>query len=169
MHSTPTHHELSTTRQNGFLDLASIKKPWVYINLLAAPCLAASLFLPWFTTTGLGRIGGRSGALSAWHSLGTLNYYLAFCANGAVTIAPWIAARGDRVSWAPGELSSMLGVIGIGLILFRGFVLRPGAPSGEIHVGLGYLIGIGAMLVLTYSAILRMDAHPKVRRPPGLL
>jgi hypothetical protein len=145
-----------------------LRARWFYISLVCGPVLLISLFLPWFATSGAGRINGHAGSFSSWQTFGALNWYLVWCGAGCVTVAPWIAARGDRLSWTPGELSIFFGVLGLGLIAFNGFISRPGTPSGEIHLRAGLPIALVATAGITYAAAVRAKGH-QIRRPPGTL
>jgi hypothetical protein len=100
---------------------------------------------------------------------GGLNAYLVWCGLGCVTVAPWIAARGDRLSWKPGEMSICFAVLGVALLLFNGFIARPGEPGGEIHLAIGYPIAVLAMLAITYSSARRAAQHRGARRPAGTI
>lgn len=151
-----------------YFDLSRIRTRWFLINLVAGPLLFVSMLLPWFATTGNGRINGQAGSFSAWQTFGALNYYLLWCAIGSITVAPWIAARRDRLSWTPGELSIFFGVVGLGLLVFNGFIGRPGTPSGEIHLRPGFWLALVAMLAITYGAAVRARSHQPARRPPGV-
>lgn len=157
-----------TTHQQPYFDFSRLREPWFYINLVAGPTLLLSMFLPWFGTTGVGRINGHAGSFDSWQTFGLLNYYLLWCAIGCVTVAPWIAARGDRLSWTPGELSIFFAVVGFGLIVFNGFISPPGSPSAEIHVRVGLVIALLATVAITYAAALRSRSH-KDPVPPGTI
>jgi hypothetical protein len=152
-----------------YFDLTRLRARWFYINLVAGPVLLISMFVPWFATTGAGRINGQAGSFSAWQTFGPLNYYLLWCAIGSITVAPWIAVRRDRLSWTPGELSIFFGVVGCGLLIFNGFIARPGTPSGEIHLRLGFPLALVSMVAITYAAGTRARSHQPARRPPGVL
>jgi hypothetical protein len=151
-----------------YLHFDRLRARWFYISLVCGPLLLISLFLPWFATTGVGRINGHAGSFSAWQTFGALNWYLVWCGAGSVTVAPWIAVRGDRLSWTPGELSIFFGVLGLGLIAFNGFISRPGSPSGDIHLRAGLPIALVAIAGITYAAAVRAKSH-QIRRPPGTL
>jgi hypothetical protein len=158
-----------TAASHKALDPSRIRARWFYINAVAGPALLISMFLPWYTTSGTGLINGHPGSMSAWQTFGALNVYLVWCGLGCITVAPWIAARGDRLSWTPGELSIFFAVVGLALILFNGFIARPGSPSEDIHLGIGYPIALAAMAAIMYSSLLRAGVHRPARRPPGTL
>jgi hypothetical protein len=148
------------------IDLSRIRAGWFYINAVAGPTLLISLFLPWFSTTGAGVINRHAGSISAWHTFGALNAYLIWIGIGCVTVAPWIAVRGDRLSWTPGEMSIVFAIVGVFVILLNGFIMRPGSPSAEIHLAYGYPIALAAATAITYSSVLRTGGHYR-RQPPG--
>jgi hypothetical protein len=57
----------------------------------------------------------------------------------------------------------------VGLILFNGFISRPGGPPEAIHLQIGYPIALVATLAITYAATLRAALHQAPKRPPGTL
>src|ERR1700730_15903273 len=135
MHATGSSAE-------AYFDLTKLRARWFYISLVVGPALLISMFLPWFETSGMGRINGHAGTFNAWQTFGLLNLYLVWCGAGVITVAPWIAERRDPLSWTPGELSIFFGVIGVALLVFNGFMYPPGRPAGEIHVRAGLPIAI---------------------------
>jgi hypothetical protein len=161
------HAPASTTAP--YFDLAKLRARWFYVSVVSGPLLLIAMFLPWFATTGVGRINGHAGSFSAWQTFGALNWYLVWCGAGCVTVAPWIAARGDRLSWTPGELSIFFGVLGLGLIAFNGFISPPGTPSSEVHLRAGLPLALVAMAGITYAAAIRARSHQTRRKPPGTL
>jgi hypothetical protein len=158
---------VTPSKPEPYFDLTRLRTRWFYINLVSAPILLVGTFLPWFATTASGRINGDAGTFSAWQTFGAFKYYLLWCSIGSVTVAPWIAARRDRLSWTPGELSIFFAIVGVGLILFNGFISRPGEPSGEIHLRPGFWLALIGMLGLTYAGAIRARSHLPARKPPG--
>ena len=161
--------KLQPSSSESYFDPTRLRTRWFYINMIAGPLLLLGIFLPWFETTNAGRINGGAGTFSAWQTFGAFKYCLLWCAIGSITVAPWIAARRDRLSWTPGELSIFFAIIGVGLILFNGFISRPGSPSAEIHLRIGYWIALVGMVGLTYAGAVRARFHMPQRKPPGIL
>jgi hypothetical protein len=158
----------ATADRQSYFDVSRLRATWFYVNLVCGPLLLVSMFLPWFSTSGVGTINGRAGSFNSWQTFGALNYYLLWCAIGSITVAPWIAARRDRLSWTPGELSIFFAVLGFGLLLFNGFLARPGTPPGEIHLRAGFVLALVAMAGIIYASAIRVRGHTP-DRPPGVL
>src|SRR5229473_3350055 len=84
-----------------YFDFRRLRARWFYISLVSGPLLLVSMLLPWFATTGMGRINGHAGSFNSWQAFGALNFYLVWCGAGVITVAPWIAVRRDPLSWTP--------------------------------------------------------------------
>jgi cytosine/uracil/thiamine/allantoin permease len=142
--------------------------PAEYGGFLAAAVLFVSLFLTWFSTNGPnGSINGETGEFNAWNTFNSLDYLLA-----AACIAPFILAyiivRGHELSWRPGEVTAIVGIIAFVLILCNGVILgKPGNPPGEIAFGIGYPIALVASFGILVSGFLRQGQNVK-RKPPGV-
>lgn len=141
--------------------------PAEYFGFLAAGALFISLFLTWFSTEGNGSINGQPGEFNAWDTFNTLDWLLA-----AACIAPFILAyiivRGHELSWRPGEVTAIVGIIAFVLILCNGIILgKPGEPPGEISFGIGYPIAVVASLGIIVSGFIR-QAQNVGRKPPGV-
>ena len=157
-----------TTQTQSYFDFSRLRQPWFYINLVAGPVLVLSMFLPWFDTSGVGRVHGHAGTFDSWQTFGVLNYYLLWCGVGSITVAPWIAARRDRLSWTPGELSIFFALMGFGWIVFNCFISPPGSPPAEVHVQVGVVIALLSLVAITVAAALRARSHTDPV-PPGTI
>ena len=146
-----------------------------YLGFVGAGVLFLSLFLSWFSTEGNGRINGVTGPsagsrdFTAWDTYGVLDYLLT-----AACIAPFVLAylivRGAELSWRPGEITMIVGMVAFSLILLNGIVLgRPGEPSSEISLKLGYLVGLLGALGITAGGLIRQAQGGRRRKPPGSL
>ena len=160
-------------RERGYLDFGLLT-PGEYMGMGAAVVLVLSLFLPWFTTSssnpnselGSGINGGDSA--SAWQVFSTLDFLLV-AAGSAPFILAWIIARGHKLTWKPGEVTMVVGMIAFVLILCNGIILgRPG-DSVEIGLGIGYFVGLLASAGLLAAGYLRQALYTDVRKPPGVI
>jgi len=141
-----------------------------YMLMIAGPVLFVSLlFIPWFTATGSGIINGHHGSVTGWQTYGPFSYFLVWCAVGSY-ILPWIVARGHRLSWDRGEMTSIHGMVGIVVLVLFGIGFRPGHPAGLIHIDAGYWIALLALLTLVAAGATRarLTAEP-TRKPPGVI
>ncbi len=77
--------------------------------------------------------------------------------------------RGHKLSWPRGEVTTVVAVTALTLVIVRGIIIKPGEPSGEISLGIGYLVSlIGAFVMLISSAFHRAKADDTARKPPGV-
>jgi hypothetical protein len=147
--------------------------PGEFGGMAAAGVLVLSLFLPWFGTsetnpnsTIAGATGGDSA--TAWDVFPTLRWLL-IAAASAPFILSWIIARGHKLTWAPGEVTMIVGITAFVLIICNGIILgRPG-DSVDISLEIGYFVGLLASLGLAVCGYLRQAVYTEGRKPPGTL
>ncbi len=117
------------------------------------------------------RLAGASGGdgVSAWQVFNTLDWLLvAACA--APFILAWIVARGHPLTWKPGEVTMVVGIVAFVLILCNGIVLgRPGEDSVDIGLGVGYFVALLAAAGMFVAGYLRQSLYGDQRKPPGVL
>jgi hypothetical protein len=133
--------------------------------------LAVGIFLPWYRTSSDNAnalIDGRRGDLSAWTVHPVLRWLL-LAAAVAPMILVWIIVRDHELSWSRGELTAVVGIAAFGLILYAGVIDRPGEPSGEISLGIGWLISLLGSILMIVGAAMRSANTDKPRKPPGVL
>jgi hypothetical protein len=165
--------EASAEGGSGYLDFSRVT-PGELLGMGAALVLLASLWLPWFTTSSENpnsRLpGGASNgdSASAWAVFGTLDWLLvAACA--APFILTWIIARGHALTWKPGEVTMIVGIVAFMLILCNGIILgRPG-DSVDIGLGVGYFVALLASVGLLVAGYLRQAVYTTARKPPGVI
>jgi hypothetical protein len=154
-----------------------------FLGFAGAAVLLGSMFLPWFSTScdsikpqptphGCNPhsvLNSMYGNLTAFQTYKIMDVLLV-----AACIAPFVLAylivRGQELSWRPGEVTMIVGMVAGALILLNGIVLgRPGGTNSvEISIEYGYLIGlVGAVMILT-GGILRQALYSGVRKPPGV-
>jgi hypothetical protein len=148
--------------------------PAEYGGFVAALVLFVSLFLPWFVNlTEQGSINGIKGvgmAFNAWQTFGLLDIVLtAACA--APFVLAWIIVRGHALSWRPGEVTMIVGLVAGTLVLLNGLILGiPGdAASGTVGITYGYWVALIGAVGIAVSGFLRQSQSIKGRRPPGSL
>jgi hypothetical protein len=164
--------EASAEERSGYLDFSKVS-PGELMGMGAALVLLASLWLPWFTTSSENpnsRLPGASNgdSANAWQVFNTLDWLLvAACA--APFILTWIIARGHALTWKPGEVTMIVGIVAFMLILCNGIILgRPG-DSVDIGLSIGYLVGLLASLGLLAAGYLRQAVYETARKPPGVV
>jgi hypothetical protein len=153
------------------------------LGFAGAAILFGSLFLNWWSTSCLSTnpnrphgcnpnsaLHGQIGSFNAFDTYNFLPYFLiAGCA--APFILGYIIARGHELTWRPGEITMIVGMIVAALILLNGIILgKPGSPN---TVGLsfepGYWVGfIGALMILA-GGVVRQAVGGRTRKPPGVM
>jgi hypothetical protein len=169
-------------RERPSIDLKQLKWP-EYLGFAGAAVLLGSLFLPWFSTScdSVGpaspsgcnvhsKLHGRVGDFTAFQTYKILDILL-IAACIAPFVLAYILARSHELTWAPGEVTMIVGMIAGALILLNGIILgRPGGTdSVDIQIEPGYVVGlIGANMILAGGAI-RQARYSRGRKPPGVL
>src|SRR4051812_16013555 len=127
-----------------------------YLAVVGGLLLALGLFLPWYETNADNRnanIDGKTGALSAW-TVHPILHWLLLAAAAAPLILAWIIARDHELSWPRGEMTAVVAMIAVVLILYVGFIDRPGQPSSQISLKIGWLVSLlGAVLMVVGGAL----------------
>ena len=89
----------------------------------------------------------------------------------APAILGWILIRGHKLSWAPGELTMVVGFTAFMLILYNGLIDRPGTEIAESGVSLkwGYFVALLATAMMSATGFLRSQESGgrKERKAPG--
>ena len=165
--------EASTEEHGGYLDFSRVS-PGELLGMGAALVLLGSLWLPWFTTSSdnpNSRLpGGATGgdSASAWEVFGMLDWLLV-SACAAPFILTWIIARGHALTWKPGEVTMIVGIVTFMLILCNGIILgRPG-DSVDIGLGIGWFVGLLAAFTMLAAGYLRQSFYGDAKKPPGTI
>src|SRR3954451_25386937 len=141
------------------------------IAAIGAVLLALGLFLPWYETNPDNRnavIDGARGTLSGWTVFPILRWLLVAAAAAPLILA-WIILRDHQLSWPRGEMTAVVGMIATVLVLYVGFVDRPGTPSGEISLKLGWFVAVIGCALIVVGGALRASGTERPRKPPGVL
>ncbi len=143
--------------------------PAEFGGFLASAVLFGSLFLPWFSVTGNGAINGlRETTLNAWQTFGLLDFVLTAACLAPFVLA-YIVASNQKLTWRPGEITMIIGLIAVTLILLNGFLLgKPGEPDSTITNQIGWYIGLLGALGIGISGFFRQAQSIRGRRPPGV-
>src|SRR5829696_9565849 len=165
--------DAGTEKRSGYLEFSRVS-PGELMGMGAALVLLASLWLPWFTTSSdnpNSRLpGGATGgdSASAWEVFGMLDWLLV-SACAAPFILTWIIARGHALTWKPGEVTMIVGIVAFILILCNGIILgRPG-DSVDIGLGIGYFVALIASAAMLVAGYLRQAVYGDPRKPPGTI
>ena len=95
-----------------------------------------------------------------------------FLIAGALSplILAWIIVRGHKLSWAPGEMTMVVGFAMMVLIGYNGIIDKPGSGPAEIGVSLdyGYCIALLCTIAIAATGFLRSQAGQRLqRKAPG--
>jgi hypothetical protein len=160
--------------------LGNLKWP-EYIGFAGAAILFGSLFLPWFSTActsdhplrpkgcnANSRLQGLHDTFSAFRTFAILDILLVLACIAPFVLA-YLVIRESKLSWAPGEITMIVGMTAAALILLNGVILgRPG-DSVDISIEPGYIVGlIGATMILA-GGLVRQAMYGRNRKPPGVL
>jgi hypothetical protein len=135
--------------------------------------LLISIFLEWFSLGNsnavLNSCRGPNTGCTGWKSLTILRYAL-ILASIAPAILAYIIVRGHALSWPRGELTAVTALAALTFIIFRGLVDKPGSPSGQISISLGWFVALLGGLLILAGSIWRAQGESATRRkPPGVL
>ncbi|MDQ3632503.1 MAG: hypothetical protein M3417_14790 [Actinomycetota bacterium] len=139
-----------------------------FIAIAGGALLCAGLFLPWYTTKGLGRIDAMAGPRSGWDVHPIMRYFLLLAAVAPLVLA-YIILRDHALSWPRGELTAVIAIAGFGLLFYNGLIAQPGTSNQLTSLQLGWAVAVlGTLLMLSGSA-LRSSQGERKRKPPGTL
>ena len=151
------------------MDLSRLERGEL-IAALGGILLAVGIFLPWYSTSSDNAnalIDGRRGDLSAW-TVHPIMRWLLLAAAVAPLILVWIIVRDHELSWARGEVTAVVGIAAFGLIFYAGVIDRPGEPSGEISLGIGWFLSLLGSILMVAGAASTAAGTEKPRKPPGV-
>ena len=106
---------------------------------------------------------------TGWETFPILRWLL-LAAAFAPAILGWILIRGHKLSWAPGELTMVVGFTAFILVLYNGLIDRPGSLIAESGVSLdfGYWVALIATLMMSMTGFLRsQESGEQERKAPG--
>jgi hypothetical protein len=132
------------------------------VAAVGALLAVVAVFLPWYATDPASRasnIDGVRGDLSMWTVHEAMRYVLLIL---LVLIALMSLVTLLRGAMGLHDPSMVLGVNAIGIVLYFGFIYRPGTPMQTIDLAYGYWVALaGVVAPLVVSSI---RAKQSVRR-----
>ncbi|MGH2968510.1 MAG: hypothetical protein ACRDK0_05535 [Solirubrobacteraceae bacterium] len=133
--------------------------------------LGAGVFLPWYEPNEENRnamVAGSREAVSAWDAHSILRFlYLA--AAVAPLILLYIVLRDHELSWPRGEMTAVVAIAAFGIIGYLGIIDRPGEPSGEISLAIGWFAAMLGVILMMVGGAMRAGGAERPRKPPGVL
>jgi len=152
-----------------------------FIGFIGAGILLGSLFLPWFSTScdsKAGKVpagcnpnsnyGGKFGDFTAFQTYKLMDWLLV-----AACVAPFILAylvvRQSKLSWRPGEVTMIVGMVAAALIWLNGIIL--GRPGDTVDLGIeyGYFVGLVGANMILIGGMVRQALGGRTRKPPGVI
>jgi hypothetical protein len=155
------------------MDFSKLSRAEV-MGAIASLVLVVSLFLlPWYHVDSFpGRdwvCGVGDTSCTGFETFPILRWLLLAAASAPLILA-YIVARGHRLSWAPGEMTMVVGFTAFILILYNGVIDPVGSQQEEIGVTeqVGYYVALFAALGIAAAGIGRaMEAQRGTRKTPG--
>jgi hypothetical protein len=152
-----------------------------FLGFAGVGVLLAGMFLPWFSTS-CEKIGpatpegcnpnstlnGLRGEFNAFETYKIMDILLVMACIAPFVLA-YLVLRETQLSWRPGEVTMIVGMVAFALILLNGIVLgRPG-DSVEISIEIGYWVGLLGSAMILVGGALRQALGGRSRKPPGTL
>jgi hypothetical protein len=152
------------------------------VGFAGALVLGASLFMKWFGTDCITNAAaraaescnpnsvynGKRGEFTAFETFKYLDWLLV-AACVAPFILAYIVARSHKLSWKPGEVTMIVGMIAFALILLNGIILGKPGDTVDMHFEIGWLVGLIGSLLIMFGGILRQALTGTTRTPPGVM
>ena len=142
-----------------------------HVAMVGGLLLGISIFIKWYEARPESRfanIDGEKGTLSAWQVHDILRFLLLLAALAPFILA-YIIASDIQLSWARGEMTAVVAIAAFGLIFYSGIIDRPGEPSGEIELELGWYGALLGSILMVVGSALRSSEVERARKPPGTI
>lgn len=159
------------------MEVSKLSRSELLGMVAAAILVIAVLFLPWYDLAnteprdnGQDFICGTGEYTCTGFGTFPILRWLLLAAAAAPFILAWIVVRGHKLSWAPGEMTMVVGFTAFVLIAYNGVIDPPGAQTAEIGITKqwGYYVALLAAAGIAASGIGRsMEEQTQVRKTPG--
>jgi hypothetical protein len=160
------------------MDFSRLDRNRTIVGGTASILLVVSLFLfPWYsfditpqqTDQNVWLCGTGNSSCTGFQTFPIMRWVLLAGALSPLILA-WIIVRGHKLSWAPGEMTMVVGFAMMVLIGYNGIIDKPGSGITEGFVGLdyGYWIALLATIAIAATGFLRSQAgQRRERKAPG--
>ncbi len=162
------------------MDFSRLNRTRVLIGGAASILLVVSiLFLPWYSLTdtperveqGAWLCGENEFSCTGFETFPILRWLLLAAALAPLILA-YILVRGHRLSWAPGEMTMVVGFAAAVLIGYNGIIDMPAPDQGQEFgesLDYGYWLALIAAIVIAATGYTRSveSAPRKTRKAPG--
>jgi hypothetical protein len=151
-----------------------------FVGFAGSIVLFGSLFLPWFGTSCSSpghpagcnpnsTLHGAVGTFTAWETFAKLDVLLTLACLAPFILA-WIVIRGHALTWRPGEVTMIVGMVAVVLILLSGIILgKPGTDPVDISLKIGWFVGLLGALGILVGGMVRQAVGGRTRKPPGVI
>lgn len=148
------------------------------LGMVAAALLVVCIFLlPWYDLAQTpGRLAGHDFicgqdeySCTGFDTFPILRWLLLAAATAPFILA-YIVVRGNKLSWAPGELTMVVGFTAFVLIAYNGLLDAPGQQTAEIGITkeVGYYVALLAAAGIAAAGIGRaVEEQEGTRKAPG--
>jgi hypothetical protein len=138
--------------------------------------IVSLLFLPWYSLSDTPQranpaadaylCGTGDLSCTGFETFNILQWLLLAGALAPLILA-WILVRGHKLSWAPGEVTMVVGFTMIVLIGYNGIISRPGDTFG-VGLDYGYWVALLGSIAIAATGFLRSQVGQKrERKAPG--
>jgi hypothetical protein len=162
------------------MDFSRLNRNRVLVGGVASIVLIISvLFLPWYSLTdtpereaqGSWLCGTEEFSCTGFETFPILRWLL-LAASLSPLILAWILVRGHKLSWAPGEMTMVVGFAAMVLIAYNGIIDIPAPEQGTefgTSTSYGYWLALLAAITIAGTGFARsLESGPrKTRKAPG--
>lgn len=133
--------------------------------------LGGGLFIKWYEARPQNpnaNIHGLKGTVSAWDAHTIVRYFFLVAAIAPIVLL-WVVLRDHKLSWPRGELTAVIGITAFVGMLYVGIIDRPGEPSGQIELEIGWYVSLLGTLLVAIGGSYRASTTERPKKPPGVL
>ena len=161
------------------MDFSRLDQRRTIIGGLAGVLLLISiLFLPWYSLTDVPERAEQNAWMCGTDEFSCTGFetfpilrWLLLASTLAPLILAWVIVRQHKLSWAPGELTMVVGFIAMVLIAYNGLIDRPAPDDGlEFGIGLDYGYWLALLCSITIAAVAffrSLEGQSRERKAPG--
>ena len=160
------------------MDFSRLNRTRVLVGAVASILLILSvLFMPWYSLTDTPErvqqgadayvCGQGEFSCTGFETFPIMRWLLIASAFAPLILA-YILVRGHKLSWAPGEMTMVVGFTDAVLIAYNGIIDRPG-DTFDVSLDYGYWVALLASLVIAGTGFTRSleSGGRKQRKAPG--
>lgn len=161
------------------MDFSRISRLEMFGIGCAVVAVLTLFFLPWFSLeTDPSQVqrepveddwvcGVGEDSCTGWETFPILRWIL-LAGAAAPLILAWILIRDHKLSWAPGELTTVGAFAALTLIIYNGIIDKPGAEIG-VSLDIGYWVALLVGIGMAYASFMRSQESGgrQQRKAPG--